>query len=697
MPDGDTFDPGSTLARLRQPDAPIQLASSAPSAPVASAPAAPPTADPREQIVTEFTGAGYPKHVAEGIARRAGFEGAGDPAKLGDGFTSMGLFQEHGPRMQALLTYAQKTGQNPLDPKTQIRFAQTEIAQNPAMKTRLMNAKTREEAYDIFTKEFENPKNPNDHGPGGLNLPATGELPPWMKNGGGDEENVFREMRAKQFGATQSAMEHLGLARSAEAKMLETAPKSQPTQPAEQWSSMAMAVAALGGLLTHTPLTTSMNAMAGALNAFKENDKERAAQQFQEWKASHDTAIKMADMEIKQYEAAIKQAGAAPREAQAQMAALTASFKNDFANRLWNEGRYDEALAVHAGQRISMANMGNAGKNFEAQAMLAVANQVRADHPEWNDAQVYIEAEKQMHGAKQGGALEKDSVKRMLQMEHPDWEEGKLNVEADKVLAGAKKGPAKDVAPATPEERESAAAQASTGMPITQIIPGYGQGAVAARQQVRNDAITQIMQETGKSAGDAGIELANRTIEFQSGKKSSGQLTTMRGATFQAVEQLDFNIDKAKAEMAKLPSSDLSPVINAIARGEERWTGEPAYSSLFYYMHAVAAESARILSGGQASVAQLHVGAMEEAQKWANVGMTPASFDAVARAMKDEGHYRLKTFDDALKAQRVGEHPPTDGPQKVPEIATESIYNDLPPGAWYRKPRDPPDSHRVKP
>jgi hypothetical protein len=127
----------------------------------------------------------------------------------------------------------------------------------------------------------------------------------------------------------------------------------------------------------------------------------------------------------------------------------------------------------------------------------------------------------------------------------------------------------------------------------------------------------------------------------------------MLGATKQAVAQLDFNIEQTKGELKKLGSTDLSPIINAIARGEERWTGDPAYSALFYYMHATAVESARILSGGQASIAQLQQGAMDEAKKWADISMTPASFNAVSDAMRAEGQNRLQTYQGALGFQKL--------------------------------------------
>src|SRR5207249_2657392 len=142
--------------------------------------------------------------------------------------------------------------------------------------------------------------------------------------------------------------------------------------------------------------------------------------------------------------------------------------------------------------------------------------------------------------------------------------------------------------------------------------------------------------------------------DFAGIKGSVGQLEKMLGGTRQAVAQLDFNIAAAKNEMKKLGSTDISPILNAIARGEQRWMGEPAYSSLFYYMSATGQESARILSGGVASVAQLHAGAQEEARKWVNINMTPASFDAVADAMQAEGRARIGTFEQAIAAQRAG-------------------------------------------
>lgn len=215
---------------------------------------------------------------------------------------------------------------------------------------------------------------------------------------------------------------------------------------------------------------------------------------------------------------------------------------------------------------------------------------------------------------------------------------------------------------------EGSVAAAATGMPLSLLTRGMGKDAQKAMSVLRDAAINEIQNDTpGMTAREAGEEYSRRQIAYSAGKSSSTQLTKMLGATRQAASQLNFNVDKVDEEMAKLGSSDISPVVNAIARGEEKWTGNPAYSGLFYYMTAAATESARLLSGGQASAAQLHQGASEEAQKWANVNMTPASWAEVGRSMKSEGAARLQTYEDSIAK---GEIPAGAKPKDAPPPKT---------------------------
>jgi hypothetical protein len=231
-----------------------------------------------------------------------------------------------------------------------------------------------------------------------------------------------------------------------------------------------------------------------------------------------------------------------------------------------------------------------------------------------------------------------------------DIQRAKLEDDNEKVKLAVDKALADKVAGSAPAS-EGAVGMAASGAPLNQIVPGYGKAAAAERAKVRDAAIAQIQKEVpGLSAMQAGQLYAKRQVEYQAGKVSTVQLTKMEGATRQALEQLDFNIDKTTEEMKKLKSTNISPIINAIMRQEEQWSGDPALAGLFYFMNASATESARLLSGGQASAAQLHQGAAEEAQKWANVNLTPASWAEVSKSMKEEGTERLKTYQNAIAA-----------------------------------------------
>lgn len=231
------------------------------------------------------------------------------------------------------------------------------------------------------------------------------------------------------------------------------------------------------------------------------------------------------------------------------------------------------------------------------------------------------------------------------------------DVKTDKILSQGAPAPASAVGaePLSTGDLKSLGAEIATGKPIIQVIPGQGRQYADKRLQARKEAIAQIKDELGMDDKQAGVELANRSVDYLAGRKTTTQLSLIRGMTDQAVGQLDFNIKKATEAMDKLPATNLSPILNAIARGEQRWTGNPAYNELFFFMSAAAQESAKILAGGVGSVQQLHQGAQEEAKRWLSINMTPASWkQGIAPAMLAEGRARLRTFDEAIQRQRSG-------------------------------------------
>ena len=170
-------------------------------------------------------------------------------------------------------------------------------------------------------------------------------------------------------------------------------------------------------------------------------------------------------------------------------------------------------------------------------------------------------------------------------------------------------------APSSPESRQAVAGMVASGVPLVQAVPGWGASAVTQRKEARDDAIRQIMNETGLDATNAGVELAKREVDFVAGKSSVSQLTKMLGATRVAVSQLEKNLPNAQEAMKNMGSTDMSPFFNAIINKENQWSGDPEYASVFYFMNAIAMESARLQMGGQASIAQLHQGAADEAKQ----------------------------------------------------------------------------------
>lgn len=242
----------------------------------------------------------------------------------------------------------------------------------------------------------------------------------------------------------------------------------------------------------------------------------------------------------------------------------------------------------------------------------------------------------------------------------------------------------------------------SMGVPVNQALPGFGQKAAQMRLAAQQQATEQIADTEGVDLAAAGQILARRQEVYKGVQSSVNQQMQMLGATRSALAQLEYNVKMAKATLATLPGSDLSPVTNAIARGAQKWTGDPRYKQLFYYMYGVATEAARITSGGQASKAQLAEGAREEAKSWVDVNMTPKSFiQGVAPAMIGEGQNRVQNFQDAIKSQlqmagsdfgaTAGEKPPPEAGGAAaggapPSVTTDAQYDALASGTVFTAP-----------
>lgn len=123
----------------------------------------------------------------------------------------------------------------------------------------------------------------------------------------------------KQIGAAKDTYESkIDTADKAEAALdpnaltppkMEPPPNSQGTTPMHEWGSAAMAIAALGGMLTRRPLINSLNAAAGVMEAYKKQDADAAKSAYDTWKITTENAVKMAKFSIDAYKTALTKIG----------------------------------------------------------------------------------------------------------------------------------------------------------------------------------------------------------------------------------------------------------------------------------------------------------------------------------------------------------------------------------------------------
>ena len=469
----------------------------------------------------------------------------------------------------------------------------------------------------------------------------------------------------------------------------DTTPWTQPPPPRDALQGFASAgsiFAAIASAFTRTPALSAMNGMAAAINARRNGDQQAYDQAYKVWEANTKLAIDRQKLSSDRLTQALEM------------------MKTDQAHGL---ALMNQAVTEHGDDRVQIMAAAGAWDKVDA------ANQARIRAM----ATFTLGYEKIKYPTTKSQLFVGPNGEPMILQTLPD---GQINWKsaAGQPIQPPTNAPTRVASTPpnsellTPEQEKSMGAQLATGQPIFQVVPGWGASATVQRKQARDAAIKQIMSENpGMTPEKAGVELANRSLRYVAAGRSTTQLTTMLGATRQGVAQLDFNVQKTKEEMAKLPSTDLSPVLNSLVRGEERWTGDPAYSSLFYYMQATALESARILAGGQASVAQLHQGAMDEAKHWADIGLTPSMFDSVAKSMEAEGQNRIETYEGALRYQGVGPPPPSSpsapaqgstatpppGPHTTIFTVTPEQAKNLPSGSYFRGENDPPGGWRYKP
>jgi len=84
-------------------------------------------------------------------------------------------------------------------------------------------------------------------------------------------------------------------------------PKREDTPPIEAWGSLAMLVAALGGMRSRTHMTTALNAAGEAMKGIHARDEEKYKDAMENWKVATENQQRMQSYEIETYKAIMAQ------------------------------------------------------------------------------------------------------------------------------------------------------------------------------------------------------------------------------------------------------------------------------------------------------------------------------------------------------------------------------------------------------
>lgn len=165
---------------------------------------------------------------------------------------------------------------------------------------------------------------------------------------------------------------------------LTEAPKPKENNPFQAFGSAAGWIAVFGSMLTRAPLTSSLNAAAGAMNAVKENNKQAFEQNLETWKTQTENALKLHTFEMDAYKEGLEKLKAGDDSALTDLQVTAASFKNDTIQMLAAKAQSDAVIKQIEAQAKMAAN---AAKGADRAYQIGLAQQDIMNHPEWTPQQ----------------------------------------------------------------------------------------------------------------------------------------------------------------------------------------------------------------------------------------------------------------------------------------------------------------------
>ena len=464
-------------------------------------------------------------------------------------------------------------------------------------------------------------------------------------------------------------------------------PTPPPFNPIHAWASNAMVFAAIGSLLTRSPLTTAMNAAADVVNAYKSNNAAAAKQAFDTWQTQTANALKLHEFELKQYTDAINSHSNNERAQAATLLALATSFKDaEPINAAYNSGGLPGVVTFLGKRGRAAAKVAQTSADltdFQNESV-AYSNAVAKLGPRPTDPQAAQTYDIRL-GAIKGQIFKKtyqqagtdpadipgptgfsdndylEAARSYLAggkgLTYPSGNLGKaMKAKFDHALIEAEKerdgsggagsssgGSSSDNVQLSVQSIQTLGEEYAKGAPISQLVSGMGKNSGSARIAIINAGTAYLLSH----GGSADTLLAN-DADFKANQASLDQQTKAANASAQYEQTAVENIKLAQSLMPAGVPTDISPVLNAIAQGASIQAGAPGVPAYAAALETALAEYAKVMSGGTGSAVASSDSARQAAESLLQRGYTGQQADAVFQVMIAEMANRQNAYQQTI-------------------------------------------------
>jgi len=350
---------------------------------------------------------------------------------------------------------------------------------------------------------------------------------------------------------------------------MEPPPNTQGTTPMHEWGSAAMAIAALGGMLTRRPLINSLNAAAGVMNAYKQQDAAAAQSAYDTWKVTTANAVKMAQFSIDAYKTALTKIDSDKRAALTDFTTTAKALGDENAAYVAEHYGIDAAIKYTDALQAHVDRMAKTGEEMSRQkpkldAQLAMVNGI-----------------KNLQAARKTGDPAKIAAATQVVKD------------ANEQLQAFKSGAGGDVGNSlSDEDLKSMAEQYLAGDKSVVTSLGYGSAGAANRARLQD-----IIRKSAKAQGMSGGDIAAHMAEFQGMTAGERTLSTTQariGLGAAEIQKLEPQVLEASKQLERTNY----PSFNSLIQAGQHETGDPALKNLAVRLQGLKSAFSQVLTRG---------------------------------------------------------------------------------------------------